>query len=64
VVEEVLTGPSCQLIETLAERVAAAVLERFQMTESVLVQVRKPSPPIPGSTIRSSEVIIERARPE
>ena len=62
VVESVLTGPSCQLIETLADRVAEGVLNGFPQAEVVLVSVRKPSPPIAGAMIGSSEVRIERSR--
>ena len=63
VVESILTGPSCLLIEALAERVAQAVLRDFRQAEAVLVSVRKPSPPIAGAVMGSSEVQIERSRP-
>lgn len=63
VVEQVLTGPSVQLIETLAERIAATLLGDFAQAESVVVRVRKPNPPIAGARIASSEVWIERERP-
>lgn len=62
VVESILTGPSCQLIETVAERVAGAVLEGFGQAEVVTVSVRKPRPPIAGAMMGSSEVQIERSR--
>jgi len=41
-VREVLDGPPVDLIETLAERVAARLLERFVAVDAVLVRVRKP----------------------
>lgn len=47
VVEEVVTGPSCRLIEALAEKVACAVLKEFPVVE-VLVRVKKPAAPVPG----------------
>lgn len=61
-VQEVVTGPPCQLIETLAERVAALVLQRFDRVRSIEVQLRKPAPPIAGAIFDSSEVRIRRAR--
>lgn len=61
-VEGILTGPSCQLIETLAERIAAEILQRFDRVDCVEVRVRKPAPPIPGAWLGSSEVRIERSR--
>lgn len=61
-VEEVVTGPSLQLIETVAERVAELVLQRFERVERVEVRLQKPAPPIAGALLASSEVRIERAR--
>ena len=48
-VAEIGTGPSVQLIETLAERIAAALLARFPLIEAVEVTVAKlhPSAPTP-----------------
>jgi dihydroneopterin aldolase len=61
-VEGLVTGPPFQLIEALAERIAAVVLEAFPPAQAVAVHVRKPSPPIPGAVFSSAEVWIERAR--
>lgn len=61
-VKGILTGPSVLLIETLAERVAECVLKDFALAESVAVRVRKPSPPMGGAMLASSEVWIERSR--
>ncbi|OYD06333.1 dihydroneopterin aldolase [Paludifilum halophilum] len=36
------------LVETLAERIAAALLASFPAVEEVMVRVTKPDPPIPG----------------
>lgn len=46
----VVEGPSCQLIETLAESIATAVLERSAAAGAieVVVRVRKPEAPLPG----------------
>lgn len=46
-VKEMVEGHRFQLIEALAERVAAAVLEGFPVTE-IVVRVHKPKAPIPG----------------
>ncbi len=41
-VREVLAGPSVDLLETLAERIARAVLDEFGRVDAVVVRVRKP----------------------
>ena len=61
-VREVLTGGPCNLIETVAERVAARILADHPRVQSVLVRIRKPEVPIPGSVLGSAEVCIERQR--
>ncbi len=45
----IVTGEPLLLLETLAERIAAAVLAN-ELVESVEVRVRKPNPPLPGIT--------------
>lgn len=47
VVEEVVTGSPCRLIEALAERIARTLLATFPV-EEVLVRVEKPFAPVPG----------------
>ena len=50
-VEEIVTGPSVQLVEALAERIAATVGGRCRDRLgplAVTVRVRKPRPPVPG----------------
>lgn len=47
VVEEVVTGSPCQLIEALAEKVARALVASFPV-EEVAVRVEKPAAPVPG----------------
>ena len=41
-VRAVLEGPPVDLIETLAERIAAQLLERFVAVDALVVRVRKP----------------------
>lgn len=47
VVEEVMYGPPCQLLETIATRMANKLLGIEGIIEAT-VEVRKPNPPIPG----------------
>jgi len=62
IVREVVTGPACSLIETVAERISRRILVEHPRVESVEVRVRKPSVPIAGAVLGSSEVCIERTR--
>lgn len=62
VAEDVITGPPFNLIEALAEQIAGRILKEQRAVRSVLVRVRKPAVPIPGSVLGSSEVCIERTR--
>ena len=57
-VMEIIQGPSVNLIETLAEKIAAAVL-RDRVIESVKVTVHKPEAPIP-TPFGDVKVTIER----
>lgn len=45
-VREIVIGPRYQLIETLAERIAAELLEQFAMIRALEVTVHKPKAPI------------------
>ncbi len=47
IIEEVMYGESCQLLETLACRIADKLLNVPGIIEAA-VEVRKPNPPIPG----------------
>lgn len=60
---EIVTGPARQLIEAVAEHIATRVLAEHTAAERVVVRIRKPEVPIPGSVLASSEVRIERERP-
>ncbi len=47
IVESVVTGPPCKLVETVAERIAEKLLEGFPILLAVNVTVNKPHPPVP-----------------
>lgn len=59
-VHDCLTGTRYFLLETLAGRIAEAVLDGFDI-DSVAVKVRKPHAPVKG-VMGSVEVEIERAK--
>lgn len=60
VVREAVGGLEANLLETVAERAAAALLPLG--AAEVVVRVRKPSPPMPGAHADYAEVEIRRAR--
>ena len=58
-VQQLVEGSSFQLVETLAERIAAAILADFPRADSVTVRVAKPG------AVRFAEAVgveIERKR--
>jgi dihydroneopterin aldolase len=57
----VVEGPHVALIETLAERIAAAVLAGGPPVVAVTVRVRKPEAPLPGA-LAWAGVEIRRSR--
>ncbi len=59
VAREVVEGEPANLIETVAERLASALLERFPV-EAVRVRVWKPWAPVKGSVLDSVGVEIHR----
>lgn len=59
-IREAVGGIEANLLETVAERAAAALLELGG--DEVVVRVRKPSPPIPGAHADYAEVEIRRSR--
>jgi dihydroneopterin aldolase len=61
VAREVVEGPHVALIETLAERIAAAILTGHPPVAGVTVRVRKMEPPLPG-TLAWAGVEIHRSR--
>jgi dihydroneopterin aldolase len=59
IVEKIVTGEPCRLVETLAERIAGHVLRECGQAMRVRVRVDKPGAPIAG-TFASVGVEIER----
>ena len=47
-VEQIVTGPSYNLIEALADRIARSLLSAFPILQSVAVTVYKPEAPVQG----------------
>lgn len=60
-VRAVVEGPHVALLETLAERIAAAVLDGARLAGAVTVRVRKPEAPLPGD-LAWAGVEIRRSR--
>lgn len=60
-VKDAVSGHEANLLETIAERAAAALLPLG--ADEVVVRVRKNAPPIPGGHADYAEVEIRRARP-
>lgn len=61
-VRAIVEGPPSRLIETVAERIAAAILDEFAAS-SVTVTVRKPDVALSGSTaLDAAGVTIRRER--
>jgi dihydroneopterin aldolase len=59
-IEDLIIESKYNLIETLAEKIADIILERFDISE-VTVTVRKEAPPIPG-IVEAIEAVITRAK--
>ncbi|MDP8206645.1 MAG: dihydroneopterin aldolase [Candidatus Electryonea clarkiae] len=49
VVSEIILGPSCNLLETLAEKIAIVLLDRLDV-ESVRIRLHKNRSPLPAPT--------------
>ena len=58
---ETIEGPSCRLLETLADKIAAGLLDAFKpvAVSEVVVRVRKPAVMLPGE-LDHAEVEIRR----
>ncbi len=63
-VREVVEGPPRDLIEAVAEEVAAVVLVGFPLVARVEVTVRKPEVGLKGAFLDAAGVRITRSRPE
>ena len=61
-VRAVIEGDPHNLLESAAQSIATRVLNEFPV-EAVTVTVKKPNPPVRGSSIESAAVRIHRARP-
>jgi 7,8-dihydroneopterin aldolase/epimerase/oxygenase len=62
VVRGIVEGEPRQLIEAVAEAIAAAILTGFPSAEHVMVTVRKPEVPMKGSMLDAAGVRITRSR--
>lgn len=60
--KEIVEGPPVDLIETVAERLAAVILEDQPLVEAVRVRVRKPHVRLNGAVLAGSAVDILRRR--
>jgi 7,8-dihydroneopterin aldolase/epimerase/oxygenase len=61
-VRGIVEGESRQLIEAVAEEIAAAILAEFPPVERVTVTVRKPEVPMKGAMLDAAGVSIRRSR--
>jgi 7,8-dihydroneopterin aldolase/epimerase/oxygenase len=60
--QEIVEGPPVNLTETVAERIAAAVLEDHPPVEAVRVRVTKPHVKLGGTVLAGSAVEVLRRR--
>lgn len=60
-IEQIVTGDSKNLIEAVAEEIAASLLNHFPSLHSCVIKVTKPNPPISGQ-YESVAVEINRSR--
>lgn len=63
-VAELVQGEPVNLLETLAERIARAVFERFPRIERTRIRIAKPGVAIAGSVLHEAAVTINRTRTE
>jgi dihydroneopterin aldolase len=59
---EIVEGPPVDLTETVAERIAAAILENYPAVEAVRVKVAKPNVRLDDTVLAGSAVEILRRR--
>lgn len=61
IVQEIVTQEKYDLIETVGEKIAQRVLEKFSIVNSIKVLVKKPEVPIPGILAYTAiEIVRER----
>ena len=61
--QEIVEGPSSNLLEYVAEQIAATVLNKFDV-QRVTVSIRKPDVKIEGGNLEYAGVTIKRDRDE
>ena len=61
-IRDAVEGPPLNLVEALAERVADAILRRFELVDAVWVRVFKPAAPIVGAVVGDVSVEVWRDR--
>ena len=61
-IRDAVEGPPLNLVEAVAERVAAALLGRFERVDGVWVRLVKPAAPIVGAVVGDVSVEIWRQR--
>jgi 7,8-dihydroneopterin aldolase/epimerase/oxygenase len=61
-VKEIVEGPPVNLTETVAERIAAAILEEHPLVEAVRIKVAKPHVRLDDTVLAGSAVEILRHR--
>ncbi|THE11488.1 dihydroneopterin aldolase [Bacillus timonensis] len=59
--KEIVEGQPYKLLEAVAEKIAAEILDHFSLVSSCTIKVIKPDPPIPGQ-LQSVAVEISRSR--
>ncbi len=62
-VREIVEGEPVNLIETVAERTAASILENHRLVEAVRVRVTKPDVRLENTVLDGSAVEVLRRRP-
>jgi 7,8-dihydroneopterin aldolase/epimerase/oxygenase len=60
--QEIVEGPPVNLTETVAERIAAVILENYPAVEAVRVKVAKPHVRLGDTVLKGSAVEISRRR--
>ena len=60
--KEIVEGPPVNLTETVAERIAAAILEDHPLVEAILIKVAKPHVRLDDTVLDGSAVEILRRR--
>ncbi|QHI96118.1 2-amino-4-hydroxy-6-hydroxymethyldihydropteridine diphosphokinase [Aristophania vespae] len=63
IASEITRGSSFNLIETLADRIASAILERYSQVVETHIEIRKPSAPLPY-TVSEAAIKITKKRHE